>query len=219
MNPHGPSSFAELGWAVVPSLFTAPECDSLGSLLERDRPGVRLDRSLLDLDWCQQLAARVRTHPALAAFLLPEMEAIQATLFAKDTTSNWLVAFHQDLSVPVAGPGSWPGSTGWSQKQGRWFVQPPPAWMDRLTAVRLQIDEPEANNGSLVVLSRSHREGRIGDQRRLDLVRQGAPDAPLVPRGGALLMRPHLLHASPKTRSSGPRRVIHFLFAPPRPTI
>jgi hypothetical protein len=35
-----------------------------------------------------------------------------------------------------------------------------------------------------------------------------------VPRGGAMLMRPLLLHASSKAAADIPRRVLHFVFGP-----
>jgi hypothetical protein len=35
-----------------------------------------------------------------------------------------------------------------------------------------------------------------------------------VPRGGAMVMRPPLLHASSKSRKDLPRRVLHFVFGP-----
>ena len=38
-----------------------------------------------------------------------------------------------------------------------------------------------------------------------------------VPRGGAMLMRPLLLHASSKILAHTPRRVLHFVFAPAIP--
>jgi hypothetical protein len=37
-----------------------------------------------------------------------------------------------------------------------------------------------------------------------------------VARGGALVMRPLLLHASSKATSLAPRRVLHFVFGPPK---
>jgi hypothetical protein len=36
----------------------------------------------------------------------------------------------------------------------------------------------------------------------------------LVPQGGALVMKPLLLHASPKATGATPRRVLHFVFGP-----
>lgn len=38
-----------------------------------------------------------------------------------------------------------------------------------------------------------------------------------VPRGGVMLMRPLLLHASSKISANKPRRVLHFVFAPAIP--
>ncbi|MDA2933344.1 hypothetical protein MYX82_03265 [Acidobacteria bacterium AH-259-D05] len=38
----------------------------------------------------------------------------------------------------------------------------------------------------------------------------------VVPKGGVLVMRPLLLHASSKSITIEPRRVLHFLLGPPQ---
>ena len=141
--------------------------------------------------------------------------AVQCTLFDKSPTKNWLVAFHQDLSIPVSSRVNSPECSGWSEKAGHLYVQPPVSVLERLVAVRVHIDNSPAQSGALRVVPYSHMEGRI-DPNRAEALRQhhGETVVP-VAQGGVLVMRPLLLHASSKATSLTPRRVLHFVFGPP----
>ncbi len=58
--------------------------------------------------------------------------------------------------------------------------------------------------------------GRLGDAQAIALRdAQGVVACP-VPRGGVMLRRPLLLHASSKATGASRRRVLHFLFGLPR---
>jgi ectoine hydroxylase-related dioxygenase (phytanoyl-CoA dioxygenase family) len=68
----------------------------------------------------------------------------------------------------------------------------------------------------LNVVAGSHRAGRLTDDEAIALRDARGTVACPVSRGGAMLMRPLLLHASSKARGSSRRRVLHFLFGPPQ---
>jgi ectoine hydroxylase-related dioxygenase (phytanoyl-CoA dioxygenase family) len=75
--------------------------------------------------------------------------------------------------------------------------------LEQLVAVRVHLEENTSQNGPLVVVPGSHRQAVVNSQR-----------VPChVQSGGALVMRPFLLHASSKVKS-GARRVLHFVFGP-----
>lgn len=140
--------------------------------------------------------------------------AVQCTYFEKSAGQNWLVAMHQDLSIPVAERVSGSGLQGWSEKEGELFVQPPTAVLERLVAVRLHLDECSPTDGPLRVVPGSHTSGRLGPDaasRRRDLHGEVVCTAR---RGDVLVMRPLLLHASSKAHGTSRRRVLHFLFGP-----
>src|SRR6266568_4969591 len=61
-------------------------------------------------------------------------------------------------------------------------------------------------------IAASSSSGATG-ARRGRAARGRSPGACLVPRGGALLMRPLLLHASSAAEAPGHRRVIHLEYA------
>ena len=139
---------------------------------------------------------------------------MQCTLFDKSPTKNWLVALHQDLSIPVKRRVDSPDCSGWSEKKGKLYVQPPVRVLEQLLAIRVHIDACPATSGALRVVPRSHAQGRL-DSPRADALRtfNGEVVVP-VSRGGALVMRPLLLHASSKAGIPNPRRVLHFVFGP-----
>ena len=218
-----PVGFDEAGFAVLPAVLSEKECEDLIARLEEERSVGAGTRNLLAAPWCRELARSLRRLPALAAYLPAEAVAVQCTLFAKSPDRNWLVPLHQDLSIPVApvapvaAAGPDPGCTGWSEKEGVLYTQPPVAVLENLLAVRLHLDACGPDNGPLRVVPGSHRLGRLGEPA-LAACRQGAAveECP-VPRGGLLLLRPLLLHGSSKARAASPRRVLHFLFGPRQP--
>lgn len=87
---------------------------------------------------------------------------MQCALFSKSPEANWLVALHQDLSIPVSARVSSPECAGWSEKEGEIFVQPPLAVLESLLAVRVHLDPCPSDAGTLRVVPGSHRSGRLG---------------------------------------------------------
>lgn len=150
----------------------------------------------------------------MKALLPDDAVAVQCTVFEKSPVKNWLVAFHQDRSIPVRDRVEAPELTGWSEKEGDIFVQPPASLLEKITAVRLHIDPCTLESGALRVVPGSHLSGILAaaDAER---IRDIAGERVLPsPRGGALLLKPLLLHASSKASVSTQRRVLHFVYGP-----
>lgn len=206
--------FEEDGFAILPTLLSGAELARIdAALAPRAAAG---SRELLREDWCVALARRVQADARVAAMLPRSHLAVQCTAFEKSTARNWLVAVHQDVAIPVAERVEHPGCGGWSNKDGTWFVQPPVDVLAQLVAVRVHVDDCGVDDGPLNVVAGSHCGGRLSDDEAIALRdARGTLSCP-VPRGGAMVMRPLLLHASSKARGSSRRRVLHFLFGPPR---
>lgn len=126
--------------------------------------------------------------------------------------SNWRVAWHQDLTIAVRERKTVEGFGPWTTKDGVLHVQPSAEVMNGILAIRLHLDESASDNGPLRVIPGSHREGRLSAERISSWHKQESITC-TVPRGGALLMRPLLLHASSACAVPKPRRVIHLEFA------
>ncbi len=156
-------------------------------------------RTLLEQPWCVELARELRADSLVSALLPANAVTVQCTLFDKSPTKNWLVALHQDLSIPVQ----------------RRDVQPPVDVLEQLVAVRIQIDDCPEESGALRVVPKSHSQGRLDRERAEELRLRHGETVVRATRGEALVMRPLILHASSKATSLRPRRVLHFVFGPP----
>jgi hypothetical protein len=207
-------SFKSDGYAVISSVLSSLDADDTARAINGmlgDKAGTR---RLLDIKWCALLADRLADEPCLREFLPANARAVQCTLFAKTSGSNWLVSLHQDLSIPVAERVESPGCSGWCQKQGDTFVQPPISVLENLVAVRLHLDDCDERNGALRVVPGSHRLGRLSSHEALREREARGEHLVAVPKGGAMMMRPLLLHASSKSSVGLPRRVLHFVYGP-----
>ena len=204
----------ESGYAVAPSVIGPRDAASIELALCSVPNSAAGTRNLLEFEWCQSLVSRLRAAPSVRELLPPSSVAVQCTLFDKTPDRNWLVALHQDLSIPVSARVEHPELRAWSLKEGQIFVQPPDELLAQLVAVRIHVDECGPDNGPLRVVPGSHRDGRLAaPAARLYRDRVGEI-ACAVGRGGALIFKPLLLHASSKASSPNHRRVLHFLFGP-----
>ena len=209
-------SFASQGYAVVHGVVGDGSCDEAAKMLERLSSHAPGSRRLLEQSWCQELARRVRRHSVVSALLPDDVVAVQCTVFDKSPSRNWLVALHQDRSIPVRGRVEAPELSGWSEKVGVTFVQPPASVLEQMTAIRVHLDPCPAESGALRVVPGSHLSGVL-DAAQVERLRGMAGEEILPsPRGGVLLLKPLLLHASSKASASLQRRVLHFVYGPRR---
>jgi ectoine hydroxylase-related dioxygenase (phytanoyl-CoA dioxygenase family) len=178
------------------------------------RGGVYAIRNLLELlpaarELANSEAVRALVEPLLGARCFP----VRGVLFDKTPAAAWKVAWHQDLSIAVRERVEAEGLGPWSLKAGVVHVQPPARVLEGVLAVRLHLDDCDDSNGPLRVLPGSHLRGRLTADEIADWRGRVRPFTCLVPRGGAVLMRPLLLHSSPVPRLPRRRRVVHLEFA------
>lgn len=208
-----PEAFIPDGFALVPGVLAADECQILADHVGTGSAGTR---GLLRNSWCGELASRLRAHAGLATLIPASHAAVQCTLFEKSAAQNWLVPVHQDLSIAVAKRVDTSGLGGWAEKEGMVFVQAPVSILEQLVAVRLHIDRCGPDDGPLKVIPGTHRQGRLEPGLALALRQTHGELSCQAASGDALVMRPLLLHASSKSRrsSTSRRRVLHFVFGP-----
>lgn len=140
----------------------------------------------------------------------PGTRMVRSILFDKSAASNWLVPWHQDLSIATVARHEVPGYGPWSVKDDTPHVQPPREVLESIVTLRLHLDPTPAANGALKVLPRSHARGII-PMSEIPACRQALPEVTLEANpNDLLLMRPLLLHASSKsTLPNARRRVLH----------
>ena len=201
------------GFAILAQFLSDEELGHLEQILPPVHPATGGLRNVLDIPPIAELAEgehmRSLIHQALGRDAFP----IRAILFDKTETANWKVSWHQDLTIAVRERHDTAGYGPWSSKQGVVHVQPPAAVLEQTLAVRLHVDESGAGNGPLRVLPGSHRAGKLRDDDIPAWQQRLSEEVCLVPRGGALVMRPLLLHASSPATEPRHRRVLHIEYA------
>ncbi len=138
---------------------------------------------------------------------------VRGIYFDKRPETNWLVTWHQDLTLAVAERVEMLGFGPWSVKDGIPHVQPSVDLLEQMLTVRLHLDDADSDNGALRVLPGTHRMGRLNAESITRCRETHAEVVCTAQTGDALLMRPLLLHASSRSVSERRRRVLHIEFA------
>jgi hypothetical protein len=161
--------------------------------------------------------AGLATSPKIIGLLIglfkQEPLPVRSIFFNKTSEVNWLVPWHQDLSIAVKERVDLPGYGQWSYKDGVPHVQPPVEILEAMVTIRLHLDDCDESNGPLRVIPGSHRVGRL-DAAGIAKFRSTHKEVVcFVHAGDALLMRPLLLHTSSEASAPNHRRVIHLEYA------
>lgn len=131
--------------------------------------------------------------------------------FDKPEKSNWFVSYHQDLTISVNKKIEVEHFENWTVKQNQFAVQPPKEILENNFTIRIHLDTTTKDNGALKVLNASHKKG-ISRVENINLNEETETICE-VEKGGIMIMKPLLFHASNKTTNNERRRVIHIEFS------
>jgi len=188
-----------------------PSVERGGSVRVRGRTAFAR-RNLLDLPFVRELAASDAVASLPRLILGDDARPVRGILFDKTPGANWVVPWHQDLSIAIKRRLDVPGFGPWSEKAGVVHVQPPAEVLRRMLTVRLHLDNCCADNGPLRVIPGSHRDPMTPEQIA-NAVNGSKQFTCECPASGAVAMRPMILHASSPARSPAHRRVVHIEYA------
>jgi ectoine hydroxylase-related dioxygenase (phytanoyl-CoA dioxygenase family) len=203
------------GYTILPEVLPQKQADHLlEEILEssprRSRAGVR---HALQLPVVATLARERCLIDIARAALGPEALPFRATLFDKSPQTNWLVVWHQDTALPLKSRLNLAGWGPWSLKEGIHYAHAPASSLSQVLALRVHLDDSTEMNGPLRVLPGTHRSGVLDDNSIHDLsVKIDAVNC-VACKGDVVAMRPLLIHASSKTATAMPRRVLHIEYA------
>jgi ectoine hydroxylase-related dioxygenase (phytanoyl-CoA dioxygenase family) len=205
------STFESDGFFVQPNVVSDSEIESLMACCSsQSEAGIR---DLFSIREVQSLACSPAIRYLMESVLGRNCFAVRAILFDKSPDANWKVAWHQDLTIAVKTQAEVTGYGPWSIKDGIVHVQPPDVILEQMLSIRVHLDDCNLENAPLRVIPGTHMHGRLSPEQ-IEFLRSKTPEKICtVPKGGVLLMRPLILHASSKAISPSHRRVIHLDFS------
>lgn len=205
----------EQGFAIVPSVLSTRELiPILVSLADLEPPRGRAGiRHVLNHPTVKVVAQNPRLLEMAQAVLGSAAFPFRATLFDKTPEGNWLVTWHQDTALPLQEKIETPGWGPWSIKENVIYAQAPVAALEQVLALRLHLDDVTEDGGPLRALPGTHGLGILKPE---EIERHSTYEQPVEcigARGAVVAMRPLVIHASSKSRSQSPRRVLHIEYA------
>ncbi|MEM8816557.1 MAG: phytanoyl-CoA dioxygenase family protein [Pseudomonadota bacterium] len=138
---------------------------------------------------------------------------VRALFFDKTPAKNWLVSWHQDKTVALNATADLAGWGPWSVKDGVHHAQVPESVLNRMITIRLHLDSADEDNACLEVIPGSHKHGVLEQREIAEVVSNAAALPCVVDAGDAVIMRPHVVHRSRKSRQPSHRRVVHLEFS------
>ena len=199
------------GFQIVCDVLDATErqrlVESLGPVDGAGKRGLLANPAVTALARSETLLRLIRPH------LDGNLRPVRAIYFDKSPNANWLVPWHQDLTLAVRKNIPTEGFGPWSVKDGVPHVQPPILLLEQMLTIRLHLDAADASNGALRVLPGSHRLGRLSADQINEQRSERDEILCTAPAGAGMLMRPLLLHASSRSSHPGHRRVLHIEYA------
>ena len=212
------------GFAIINDVYTKNEIEKLISLIENitenktTNATFRKSKDLfairqfhkeipetLDFIFNQNLKEIIESNFGAGYFIT------KSIYFDKPEKSNWFVAYHQDLTISVDKKIEIENFENWTIKQNQFAVQPPKEILENNFTIRIHIDKTTKDNGALKVINDSHSRGILRIEN-LDFENEKETICE-VEKGGIMIMKPLLFHASNKTTNNERRRVIHIEFS------
>ncbi len=197
------------GYVIVPEIYSEAELESIHTRIAQVHGKVELfgtRQFLMRTSGLQDLLLNERMKNLLAE-VAPNYFIIKSIYFDKPPGANWFVSFHRDQTIFVKEKMDAFGFKNWTQKENEFGVQPPAEYLGDIVTVRIHLDDADETNGALKVIPYTHSEASV----RPAAMSFSDSDSVLCPvkAGGVMLMKPLLFHASSKSTSEKPRRVIH----------
>ncbi|WP_281235210.1 phytanoyl-CoA dioxygenase family protein [Flavobacterium gelatinilyticum] len=212
------------GFSIINNVFTESEIENIISLIEKttgNNPENSTFRKSQDLFAIRQFHKEV---PETLPFIFNQnvQDIIESNFgkgyfitksiyFDKPENSNWFVAYHQDLTISVDKKADVQNFENWTVKQNQFAVQPPAEILEDNFTIRIHIDKTTKDNGALKVINNSHSKGIVRIEN-FDFKNEKETICE-VEKGGIMIMKPLLFHASNKTTNNERRRVIHIEFS------
>ena len=215
------SHILEYGFSIINDVFSADEVEKIISVLngiDTSRENFRKSEDLFairqflkEIPEIKDLIFNDNIQRIITEIFGEKYFVVKSIYFDKPETSNWYVAYHQDLTISVDKKQELPNFGPWTTKQNQFAVQPPLNILENIYTIRIHLDDTDENNGALKVVPKSYSKG-IYRPETIDWTIESEKICN-VEKGGIMLMKPLTLHGSNRTTNGKKRRVIHIEFS------
>lgn len=202
----------EFGYQIIEDVFSKKEIDQILDILEKK-------------EFKKKFGVRefLKNHSELNPFIFtkkllkiiysisPNPKPIRSLYFDKPPNANWIVNWHQDLTINLKEKKEVSNFKNWRVLKERTVVQPSQEILNNIFTIRIHLDDCTKENGALKVIEGSHKKGVIQIQDWIEH-KQGKEKICEIQKGGILLMKPLTLHSSKRVENDRNRRVIHIEF-------
>lgn len=181
----------------------------LAEPLLNDRPGARLTGDA----WVTTFLTEGEPAHLAKGLTSDKARPVRAVMFDKSPAANWVVAWHQDRTIPVRERIEVPGFGPWSTKAGIIHVAPPFELLDRMVTLRLHLDDVDETNAPLRIAIGSHRLGRVEAPDAATTADNLPQTLCLASAGDIWAYRTPILHTSDRSIGERRRRVLQVDYA------
>ena len=201
------------GFSITENIFSDEELQRLINTIESSEKNYAIRQLITKEPKIQEIIFQNKKFKELYKLVCTKGYFLsKAIFFNKPSKSNWFVSCHQDLSISVKQRKEVSGYTNWTYKNEQLGVIPPKEILESTITIRVHLDTTDETNGALKVIPDSHTKGIIRIDETFQKNDYGEEFLCKVKKGGVMLMKPLLLHASSKSISEFDRRVIHLEF-------
>ena len=207
------SKLNQKGFEIIESVYSNSEINEILKLVElkgiENKFGVR--EFLIDNS---EIAEKIFTESLIKIIerISPNCKkVIKSIYFDKPPNANWIVNWHQDLTINLSNRKEVENFKNWRTNSERTIVQPNKELLESIFTIRIHLDDCTKENGALRVIEKSHNKGVIKVKEWLQK-KNGIEKICEVKKGGILIMKPLILHSSKRTENQKNRRVIHIEF-------
>lgn len=208
------------GFSIIPDVFDSKEIQNIVEIIEKEKkenPNFRKSQDLF------VIRTFIKEIPALQAIVLnnkirnllkhfgENYQLVKSIYFDKPPKANWLVAWHQDLTISIKEKLEIQGFKNWLKKSTYFSVEPPQPYLDNIITLRIHLDNCTQENGALRVLANTHK--RIQKQKDLSTQVFDSVQTCEAKKGAILAMKPLIWHSSRRSENEAKRRIIHLEFS------
>ena len=207
------SQVATNGFAIAPAIFSESEIKTLLEMIEKGKNDQQKEKEVFAIRCFLQTFPDLEKTLMTAAFkqLIADFgesyHVVKSIYFDKPPSANWVVNWHQDLTISIKDKVATNGFEKWLPKEGYFSVQPPIHYLENIITLRIHLDDCTKQNGALRIIPKSHHEILLSKNLSTTFFENEVVCE--VPKGGVLIMKPLVWHSSKRTQNNENRRVIH----------